>query len=910
MKKKYTLSPREFATAVGVSASTVRRWERENVIGSVRNSSGYRLFSVSDIDVAKQHSNSLYKEKVSRGQHQLVTKEDADILGIAGTRIPLTKRHLVTFAIMSVLFALVGFGSNGLLRQRSSIQSKLFDTSRENQYVGSDSFSRRIWFAEVLAAQSDSLKKKILSNVAWEFRGSLENPTITVFGNSEFVGDINADGYNLNLGTGSLTASNVIYSLTAGNGIEITGGQTPTISSTGVTSFEELTGDIDVVAGSNITITKSGNELTFNSSFTDTTYTAGTDLDLSGTEFSLEPILDTVTTINGLTTIAPGGILTIDDTGGLVIPVGTTAQRAGTPTMGTIRYNSSTSQFEGYATASWGSLGSLIDVDQDTYISAENSAGADNDQLRFFTAGFERMFISETGNVGIGTTGQGAYKLNVNGNTNITGNLVVTGDIDSLTGTIVTLDGTTSTYTTANVTTLDLGTNTITDGNLTGNWLATGYVGIGATNPSYALNVVGASNFTTTGTFGGIVTLNSLAASSSNSVLTENSGAIEKRTIDSQVWGTVDLVEGTGATNQVSYWTNTTTQTGSDNFWFDGTNVGIGTTNPGAYKLNVNGNTNITGNLVVTGDVDASTGTITTLDGTTATYTTGNITTLDLGTNTITDGNFTGNWAFNSGNLSGIGTIGSGAITSTGAIQGLSLTDGTATLTGGAFTGLTGITSSGTITFSGLGTGVVQSSSGGVLSNNLGSTNYITKWNASGITNANIYDNAGNVGIGGTAPATVPNLYVGANGNVGIGTTNPGNYKLNVNGTGYYTGALTLGTQASTTAHAVRADRSFTLTSDSNVTITNSGSAQDLTSDRSWTLGWAGLLPLSRGGTGIGTTNPANGALLIGNGTGYAVATLTGTTNQINVTNGSGSITLSTPQDIATTSTPVFAGLG
>ncbi|PIZ66720.1 hypothetical protein COY15_00295, partial [Candidatus Roizmanbacteria bacterium CG_4_10_14_0_2_um_filter_39_12] len=507
MKKKYTLSPREFATAVGVSASTVRRWERENVIGSVRISSGYRLFSVSDIDIAKQHSNSLYKEKVSRGQHQLVTKEDADILGIAGTRIPLTKRHLVTFAIMSVLFALVGFGSNGLLRQRSSIQSKLFDTSRENQYVGSDSFSRRIWFAEVLAAQSDSLKKKILSNVAWEFRGSLENPTITVFGNSEFVGDINADGYNLNLGTGSLTASNVIYSLTAGNGIEITGGQTPTISSTGVTSFEELTGDIDVVAGSNITITKSGNELTFNSSFTDTTYTAGTDLDLSGTEFSLEPILDTVTTINGLTTIAPGGILTIDDTGGLVIPVGTTAQRAGTPTMGTIRYNSSTSQFEGYATASWGSLGSLIDVDQDTYISAENSAGADNDQLRFFTAGFERMFISETGNVGIGTT-----------------------------------------------------------------------------TPASMFSVGASSQFQVDST-GNIVKLNNVTTSfpSSQGVVNSflrNDGA-----------GTLTWADPTG-TGVAGFWQRNGSNLAPTNI---GDNIGIGTTGPGAYKLNVNGNTNITG---------------------------------------------------------------------------------------------------------------------------------------------------------------------------------------------------------------------------------------------------------------------------------------------------------------------------
>ncbi len=37
--------------------------------------------------------------------------------------------------------------------------------------------------------------------------------------------------------------------------------------------------------------------------------------------------------------------------------------------------------------------------------------------------------------------------------------------------------------------------------------------------------------------------------------------------------------------------------------------------------------------------------------------------------------------------------------------------------------------------------------------------------------------------------------------------------------------------------------------------------------------------------------------------------TLTGTSNQVTVTNGSGSITLSTPQDIATTSNVRFGGI-
>lgn len=70
-----------------------------------------------------------------------------------------------------------------------------------------------------------------------------------------------------------------------------------------------------------------------------------------------------------------------------------------------------------------------------------------------------------------------------------------------------------------------------------------------------------------------------------------------------------------------------------------------------------------------------------------------------------------------------------------------------------------------------------------------------------------------------------------------------------------------------------------------------------------------GTLPAGNGGTSV-TTTPTNGQLLIGNGTGYTLATLTGTANQIVVTGGAGSITLSTPQAIGTASTPQFARLG
>lgn len=71
----------------------------------------------------------------------------------------------------------------------------------------------------------------------------------------------------------------------------------------------------------------------------------------------------------------------------------------------------------------------------------------------------------------------------------------------------------------------------------------------------------------------------------------------------------------------------------------------------------------------------------------------------------------------------------------------------------------------------------------------------------------------------------------------------------------------------------------------------------------------ATTIAVNKGGTGV-TTTPSNGNLLIGNGSGYTVAALTGTSNRVTVTNGSGSITLSTPQDIATSSKVQFASIG
>jgi hypothetical protein len=111
-------------------------------------------------------------------------------------------------------------------------------------------------------------------------------------------------------------------------------------------------------------------------------------LDLNGNTISS---LDT----NGNIVLDPNGTgyVTITGTNALILPVGTTAQR-GPSVQGGIRYNSTTSSFEGFDGTNWGSLGGVKDVDQDTFIIAETSAGNDDDTLTFSNAGSTTLTLT------------------------------------------------------------------------------------------------------------------------------------------------------------------------------------------------------------------------------------------------------------------------------------------------------------------------------------------------------------------------------------------------------------------------------------------------------------------------------------------------------------------------------------
>ena len=122
----------------------------------------------------------------------------------------------------------------------------------------------------------------------------------------------------------------------------------------------------------------------------------------------------------GVGKLIPSASVHISGSDGIIIPVGTSAQRSSNALKGEIRFNTDTQTYEGYDGNNWGSLGGMTDVDQDTKITSEDSAGVDNDELKFFTAGDERLRILADGHISASGNITSSANLKIHGTGSLT----------------------------------------------------------------------------------------------------------------------------------------------------------------------------------------------------------------------------------------------------------------------------------------------------------------------------------------------------------------------------------------------------------------------------------------------------------------------------------------------------------
>ena len=205
---------------------------------------------------------------------------------------------------------------------------------------------------------------------------------IQLSGNSITTTDSDADLELRANGTGSILIPNNDVEIT--NNLSVDGTiSVGNITSTGTISSNSFTtGDI-LIDDNFITTTLSDSDLELRTSGSGSVIIDSFDIKDS-----------TIETSSDLNIIPGSGIINLDATGAVKLPVGTTADRP-VGVAGHLRYNSQLNRFEGYNGSNWINLKGVEDLDGDTKVTAELTEGANDGIIRFDIQGSTIVTIDD-----------------------------------------------------------------------------------------------------------------------------------------------------------------------------------------------------------------------------------------------------------------------------------------------------------------------------------------------------------------------------------------------------------------------------------------------------------------------------------------------------------------------------------
>jgi len=260
----------------------------------------------------------------------------------------------------------------------------------------------------------------------------LTNNRVMIVGAGGAVEDdanLTFDGTSLNIGTGNFTVAQatgntyILGTLEVDGALNLDSTQDTTASPAMHLEGRINTKSINVrdLTASRVTFAGADGLLTDDADFT--WHATNDKLDITGSAEIDNITFDgnTISTTTGALTIAPNASdeVIINTTSAIRVPVGNSTQRP-TAATGQIRYNTTTSQYEGYSSGAWQGLGGVIDVDQNTYIIAQPTSNLSvpssqsADTLYFVTGGTLMAQIDTANGLTIdnGTVGQASVNIN------------------------------------------------------------------------------------------------------------------------------------------------------------------------------------------------------------------------------------------------------------------------------------------------------------------------------------------------------------------------------------------------------------------------------------------------------------------------------------------------------------------